>query len=142
MNAIKPISFLLSVVMLTGCASMGPSGGPAGPRVIASGKSTESGSQYAEVGVEFATWGDFVAIVAPTRWANPVKTGGSLSWVNPNAWSEDAGRTGRIFLGEAVILGGVAAAMAGGGGDSGGGPTGNPGGNPGDPPGDGGDPTQ
>jgi len=88
---------------------------------VASGHSTEYG-HYAEVGVEFSSVGDFVALVSPSRWKSPLATGGSLSWVNPMAWSEDAGRTGRILVGEAVIVGGVAVAAvgAGGGGDSGG----------------------
>jgi hypothetical protein len=88
------------------------------------------GAHYAEVGVEFSTTGDFFALFAPSRWKSPIKTGGSLSWVNPSAWSEDAGRTGRILLGEAVVVGAVAGvAAASGGGDSGGGPT-----EPGNPP--------
>ena len=45
-----------------------------------------------------------------------LETGGSLSWVNPAAWSEDAARTGRILAGEVVIVGGVVvAAVAGSG---------------------------
>ena len=45
------------------------------------------------------------------------------AWVNPDAWSEDAGRTTRVLIGEVVV---VAAAVAVGvaassGGDSGGG---------------------
>lgn len=117
MNAIKILSSLMAGSMLAGCASTGVSG-PRGPRIVASGHSTEYG-QYAEVGVEFSSVGDFVAIVSPSRWKSPIATGGSLSWVNPVAWSEDAGRTGRILLGEAVIVGGVAVAAAGGGGGGG-----------------------
>jgi len=102
--------------MMAGCASMQGAQGPGGPRLVGSGQATEFG-QYAEVGVEFSSMGDFVALVSPSRWKSPVATGGSLSWINPVAWSEDPGRTGRIFLGEAVVAGGaVAAASAGGGG--------------------------
>jgi hypothetical protein len=122
MNIIRTISGLLVLAMISGCASTGGADGPRGPRLVASGRSTEY-EQYAEVGLEFSSAGDFVALVSPSRWKSPVATGGSLSWVNPVAWSDDAGRTGRILLGEAVIVGGVvvAAAAASGGGDSGGG---------------------
>ncbi|MEN7973467.1 MAG: hypothetical protein ABFR47_06495 [Verrucomicrobiota bacterium] len=120
MDVIKTISGALAAAMISGCASMDGANGPRGPRIVASGRSTEY-EQYAEIGVEFSSVGDFVAVVSPSRWKSPVKTGGSLSWVNPKAWRDDAGRTGRILLGEAVIVGGaVAAAVAGGGGDSGG----------------------
>ncbi len=119
MNAIKIISGLLCVSMISGCASMNGASGPRGPKLVASGRSTEY-EQYAEVGVEFSSVGDFVALVSPSRWKSPIATGGSLSWLNPVAWSDDAGRTGRILIGEAVIVGGVAvAATAGGGGDGG-----------------------
>lgn len=101
---------------------MNGASGPNGPRLTGGGYSNQYES-YAEVGVEFSSVGDFVAFASPSRWKNPVKTGGSLSWVNPAAWSEDAGRTGRILLGEAVVVGGVAAAAVagsgGGGSDSG-----------------------
>ena len=115
---IKIITSLVVAAMMSGCASTGGAKGPRGPKIVASGRSTEY-EQYAEVGVEFSSVGDFVAIVSPSRWKSPIATGGSLSWVNPVAWSDDAGRTGRILLGEAVIVGGVAvAAVAGGGGGS------------------------
>ena len=122
MNMIKIIPCILTVAMISGCASTGGVSGPRGPKLVASGHSTEYG-QYAEIGVEFSSVGDFLALVSPSRWKSPIATGGSLSWVNPVAWSEDAGRTGRILIGEAVIVGGIAvAAVAGGGGsdDSGG----------------------
>ncbi|VGO14794.1 hypothetical protein PDESU_03363 [Pontiella desulfatans] len=119
MNGIRIISGFLAVAMVSGCASMDGAQGPGGPRLTGSGMATEYG-QYAEVGVEFSSMGDFVALVSPKRWQSPVATGGSLSWVNPVAWSEDPGRTGRILLGEAVVVGGIAAAsMAGGGSDGG-----------------------
>ena len=110
------------MVLFSGCASMSGAKGANGPRLVGGGRATEYG-QYAEVGIEFSSVGDFVAFASPSRWKSPVRTGGSLSWVNPVAWSEDAGRTGRILLGEAVVVGGVVAAAAGGGsggGDSGG----------------------
>ena len=116
MSMIKIGSGLMVMSMMAGCASMQGAQGPGGPRLVGSGQATEFG-QYAEVGVEFSSMGDFVALVSPSRWKSPVATGGSLSWINPVAWSEDPGRTGRIFLGEAVVAGGaVAAASAGGGG--------------------------
>lgn len=119
MNLIKIVSCLLSTTLLAGCASTYPSDGAKGPEFVTNGRSTANG-HYAEVGVEFSTWGDFVALVAPTRWKSPIATGGSLSWLNPVAWSEDSGRTGRILLGEAVVIGGAAAAAGAAGGDSGG----------------------
>jgi len=120
MDMIKMITCVLAAAMVSGCASTGGASGPRGPKIVASGRSTEY-EQYAEVGVEFSSVGDFVALVSPSHWKSPVATGGSLSWVNPMAWSDDAGRTGRILLGEAVIVGGVVAAAAGasGGGGSG-----------------------
>lgn len=118
MNLIKIISSGLATAMLAGCASTGGVSGPRGPKLVASGHATEYG-QYAEVGVQFSSVGDFVALVSPSRWKSPLATGGSLSWVNPVAWSEDAGRTGRILIGEAVIVGGAVAAASGGGGGGG-----------------------
>ena len=121
MNIFKVISILLSVVLVSGCASMNTADGPHGPELVANGRSTESG-HYAEIGLEFSTWGDFTALVSPKRWSSPIATGGSLSWLNPVAWSDDAGRTGRILLGEALIVGGTAAAVVAS--DSGGGSSG------------------
>jgi hypothetical protein len=111
MNHFKVISILFSIAFVSGCASTYHADGPRGPELVTSGRSTESG-HYAEVGVSFSTWGDFVALVSPSRWSSPIATGGSLSWLNPVAWSDDAGRTGRILLGEAVIFGGAAAAVS------------------------------
>lgn len=117
MNMLKVITSVLVTAILSGCASTGGANGPRGPKIVASGRASEYG-QYAEVGVEFSSVGDFAALVSPSRWKSPLATGGSLSWVNPMAWSDDAGRTGRILIGEAVIVGGVAIAAAGGGGGS------------------------
>lgn len=141
MNFFKVISILLSITFVSGCASTYHADGPGGPELVTSGRSTESG-HYAEVGVSFSTWGDFTALVSPSRWSSPVATGGSLSWLNPVAWSDDAGRTGRILLGEAVIIGGVAAAVAAGdsGVSSGGADVSNGGQAPPPPDGDGGSP--
>ncbi|MEE9367763.1 MAG: hypothetical protein V3V05_02750 [Pontiella sp.] len=109
MNFIKISCSFLSVFSVIGCTSTGNVSGPEGPKLVSSGHTTEAGS-YAEVGVQFTSIGDFVAVVSPSRWINPVETGGSLSWINPVAWSDDTGRTGRILLGEAVLLGGIAIA--------------------------------
>ena len=113
------ISGVLALGMMSGCASMEGVSGPRGPRLTGTGYSTDY-EQYAEIGVEFSSTGDFFALLSPKRWKNPVRTGGSLSWVNPVAWGDDAGRTGRILLGEAVVVGGVAVAAAAGGGGGGG----------------------
>jgi hypothetical protein len=118
MNVVKLASATLGLSLLCGCSTMPGAIGPGGPKLIGSGQATEYG-QYAEIGVEFSSVGDFVAFISPKRWKSPIATGGSLSWVNPVAWSDDPGRTGRILLGEAVVVGGaVAIAAAGGGGGS------------------------
>ncbi len=125
-KTLKVISASVAGILFSGCASINGAKGPNGPKLTGGGYTTENGT-YAEVGVEFSSMGDFVAIVSPSRWKNPVKTGGSLSWVNPAAWSEDPGRTGRILLGEAVVVGGVAAVAlsdSGGSSDSGSGSSG------------------
>lgn len=130
MNCIKGISCCIVAAMLAGCAST-PSGA-GGPRFVFSGRSTPDGP-YAEVGAEFSTWGDFVALFTVTRWKEPTQTGGTLSWANPKAWSEDAGRTTRVLVGEVVVVAAAVAVgvAASGGGDSdgGNGPT-----DPGEPP--------
>jgi hypothetical protein len=133
MNVIKLISCCLTTAMISGCASTSGVSGPRGPKVVASGYATEHG-QYAEVGVEFSSVGDLFAVFTPGRWSSPLETGGSLSWLNPEAWSEDAGRTGRILLGEAVIVGGAVAAASGGGGGGGSGGTADSGGSTPPPP--------
>lgn len=118
MNVVKLVSAMLGLSLVCGCSTMPGAMGPGGPRLVGSGQANEYG-QYAEIGVEFSSVGDFVAFISPKRWKSPIATGGSLSWVNPVAWSDDPGRTGRILLGEAVVVGGaVAVAAAGGGGGS------------------------
>jgi hypothetical protein len=120
MNCIKGISRLLITVMLGGCAS-GPSDS-GGARLVFTGRHTPDGP-YAEVGAQFSTWGDFVALFSPRRWQEPIETGGMLSWTNPDAWRKDAGRTARILIGEAVVVAGAIAigvAASGGSDDSGG----------------------
>lgn len=112
MNPIKVISAALAAALFSGCAATQPSGSK-GPNIVSSGQATETG-QYVEVGVEFTSWGDFVALVSPKRWESPIATGGSLSWLNPAAWSDDSGRTGRILLGEAVVIGSIAVAAVSG----------------------------
>jgi len=118
MSTVRLISGMIGVGLLTGCASLPGAEGPRGPKLVGSGQSTMY-EQYAEVGVEFSSVGDFVALLSPNRWKSPMATGGSLSWMNLDAWREDPGRTGRIIMGQAVVLGGVAAASGGGGGGSG-----------------------
>jgi hypothetical protein len=120
MKTIKLISCFVTLSLVAGCASTSGINGARGPKMVASGYSNEH-EQYAEIGVEFSSAGDFFAVFSPSRWSSPVSTGGSLSWLNPNAWSDDAGRTGRILIGEAVIIGGAVAAASGGGGGGGGG---------------------
>lgn len=140
----KCIHVIISAVMLlSGCAtvSTGPDGAK-GPEFVHSYQ-IDSQTQYVQVGMKFSSMGDFVALVNPSRWSSPLAPGGSLSWVNPAAWRHDWQRTGRIFIGEAAMVGVGAAAAAGGGGGGGGGgsststptpPTGGGGGAPPPPP--------
>ena len=104
------LSVFLATTLLAGCCSMCPPNGPKGPEIVSASRSTETG-HYAEVGVQFTSMGDFFALAVPTRWLSPIKTGGTLSWLNPKAWSEDAGRTSRILIGEAALVGGVVFAV-------------------------------
>ncbi len=111
---------LLVAAVLSGCASPSVTG-PQGPRIVSSGRATQDG-QYGEIGLQFSTAGDFVAFFSPSRWPSPVDTGGPLSWINPLAWQEDAGRTSRILFGQVALVGGVVAAASadvGGSGSSG-----------------------
>ena len=59
------------------------------------------------VGVEhnFSTWSDMTAIFRPSRWRNPFRQGGSLSWLNYKAWGAAPGRTAKVLLGEAIVAG-------------------------------------
>ena len=122
MNATRLIGGFLGMMLISGCASMDGADGPRGPRIVSSGHSNEY-EQYTEVGIEFSSMGDFVALVSPRRWRSPISTGGTLSWLNPSAWSDDAGRTGRIFLGQAMVVGGVVVAVSASGGSDEGGTT-------------------
>lgn len=115
MKLSRTVGWILMPAIFAICATAECADEPRGSRLLTSGHVTESGS-YAEVGLEFSTWGDFIALVSPTRWKSPLGIGGSLSWLNPGAWNEDAGRTSRILLGEAVAVGGLAGAFGGGGG--------------------------
>lgn len=121
MTATGIMSGMVVVALFSGCASTRQPAGTPGPKIVGSGQATEYG-QYAEVGIQFTSMGDFVAFFSPSRWESPVATGGSLSWLNPVAWGDDAARTGRILLGEAVAVGGVvvAAVAASDSGDGGG----------------------
>jgi hypothetical protein len=113
MSFLKITSYSISVVLLSGCASTSRTGSRArGPRLVSAGYTTPSGAYYAEVGVEFTTAGDYAALFSLQRWENPIKTGGTLSWMNPMAWNEDAGRTGRVLLGEAAVVGAAVAGYA------------------------------
>jgi hypothetical protein len=107
MSSLKLLSVLVVAAVLSGCASTSIQG-PQGPRIVTSGHANGSG-QYAEVGLQFSTPGDFVALFSFPRWKSPVDTGGCLSWVNPLAWKEDGARTGRILFGQAVLVGGAVA---------------------------------
>ncbi|MGE4488124.1 MAG: hypothetical protein AB7E95_01115 [Kiritimatiellales bacterium] len=84
-------------------------------------RSTESGSGYYEAGVKFSTWSDLTALFRPSRWKQALEPGGMISWVNPLAWSKAPARTGKVLLGEVVVVGAVVGvAVAGGGGGGGG----------------------
>lgn len=122
MKLSRKVGWILMSAIFAICATAECADEPRGSRLLTSGHVTENGS-YAEVGLEFSTWGDFIALVSPTRWKSPLGVGGSLSWLNPGAWNEDAGRTSRILLGEAAVVGGLAGAFGGGGGGGGGGST-------------------
>jgi hypothetical protein len=54
---------------------------------------------------EFSTWSDMTAIFRPSRWAHPIAEGGTLSWLNYNAWAAAPGRTVKVLAGEAIVLG-------------------------------------
>lgn len=74
---------------------------------------------------EFSTWSDMTAIFRPSRWRHPIAEGGTLSWLNYNAWSAVPGRTVKVLAGEVIVLGstyflleafGVIGGSSGGGG--------------------------
>jgi len=60
----------------------------------------------ASIGVtqEFSSWSDFTAMFRPSRWNNPFREGGALSWLNYNAWAEVPGRTTKVLIGEAIVV--------------------------------------
>ena len=80
----------------------------------ASGPFVRATTGGAEVGVkgEFSTWSDITALFRPSRWANPMAAGGSLSWLNPGAWSAAPGRTAKVLVGELVVAGAVVAVVS------------------------------
>ena len=61
------------------------------------------------VSQDFSTWSDLTAIFRPSRWKNPLREGGSLSWLNYAAWGNAPQRTGEILLGEAIVAGATCA---------------------------------
>lgn len=52
-----------------------------------------------------STWSDMTAIFRPSRWAHPIAAGGTLSWLNYNAWSGEPGRTTKVLAGEVIVIG-------------------------------------
>ena len=48
-------------------------------------------------------------------------TGGAISWLSPRSWRDEPGRTAKVLLGEAVVIGTVVAVSTSGGGGGGGG---------------------
>ena len=71
------------------------------------------------VAAKASTWSDMTAILRPSRWAHPIVAGGTLSWLNYNAWSDEPGRTTKVLAGEAIVIGTawwLIAEVAGGGG--------------------------
>jgi len=73
-----------------------------GPRVSAAGS---GGAVGLGVHNEFSTWSDLTAMFRPSRWRHPLQVGGSLSWLNFRAWSQEPARTGTVLLGEAIVIG-------------------------------------
>ncbi len=57
------------------------------------------------VSQDFSTWSDMTAIFRPSRWKNPLRQGGSVSWLNYKAWGSAPGRTAKVLLGEAIVAG-------------------------------------
>jgi hypothetical protein len=54
---------------------------------------------------EASTWSDMTAIFRPSRWRHPIKEGGTLSWLNYNAWAAAPARTAKVLAGEVIVLG-------------------------------------
>jgi hypothetical protein len=77
-------------------------GAVGGPAIVVA--ATEGG---VNVGIkqEFSTWSDLTAVIRPSRWMNPLREGGSLSWLNYKAWAAAPGRTGKVALGEVAVFG-------------------------------------
>lgn len=119
MKVLEVLSATLVIALMTGCVTMDGVEGARGPRLVGSGRATAQG-MYGEVGLQFSTPGDLVALVNPGRWRSPLKTGGAISWLNPMAWQDDAARTGRILFGQAVVGAAAFAITADDGGGSGG----------------------
>jgi hypothetical protein len=73
------------------------------------------------VAYSFSSWSDLTALFRPSRWSSPFMPGGALSWLNVQAWRNDAGQTARILLGELVVVGAGYAILesASGGGSNG-----------------------
>jgi hypothetical protein len=72
-----------------------------------------------------STWSDMTALFRPSRWAHPIAAGGTLSWLNYNAWADEPGRTTKVLAGEVIVLGSTyflleAFGVIGGGGGGGG----------------------
>ena len=75
---------------------------------------------------EASTWSDMTAIFRPSRWRHPIAEGGTLSWLNYNAWAAAPARTVKVLAGEVIVLGSTyflleAFGVIGGGGGGGGG---------------------
>lgn len=70
---------------------------------------------------EASTWSDMTAMFRPSRWAHPIAAGGTLSWLNYNAWANEPGHTAKVLGGEVIVIGGTywllcATGVIGGGG--------------------------
>ncbi len=56
---------------------------------------------------EVSTWSDMTAMFRPSRWRHPIAEGGTLSWLNYNAWAAAPGHTLKILSGEVIVIGGT-----------------------------------
>lgn len=79
-----------------------PSPAPSSPSIGFQANNT--GARVA-VKQEFSTWSDLTAMFRPSRWMSPFAAGGTLSWLNYKAWRDEPGRTGKVLLGEAIVVG-------------------------------------